>query len=88
MGAECAGTGAARAEQSLFRSAVSTLQAKSLAIVGASERAKWPSEIYTNLRNFGFPGRIEFVNPRQKEVFGSAATRRCATCPSRSIMRW
>jgi acetyltransferase len=54
----------------LFRSAVSTLQAKSLAIVGASERAKWPSEIYTNLKNFGYPGRIEFVNPRQKEVFG------------------
>ena len=54
----------------LFRSAVSTLQAKSLAIVGASERAKWPSEIYQNLRNFGYPGRIEFVNPRQTQVFG------------------
>jgi len=47
------GTGVARAEQSLFRSAVSTLQAKSLAIVGASERARWPSEIFKNLREFG-----------------------------------
>ena len=37
------GMSAAKAEQGLFRSAVSTLQAKSLAIVGASERARWPS---------------------------------------------
>src|SRR6185312_7790714 len=46
------------------------LQPKSLAIVGASERAKWPSEIYKNLREFGYRGRIALVNPRQKEVFG------------------
>ena len=37
---------AAKADTNLFRSAVSTLQAKSVAIVGASERARWPSEIY------------------------------------------
>jgi acetate---CoA ligase (ADP-forming) len=54
----------------LFRSAVSTLQAKSIAIVGASERARWPSDIYKNLREFGYPGRIAFVNPRQAQVFG------------------
>src|SRR5215471_17707252 len=61
----------AKAEKPLFRSAVSTLQAKSLAIVGASERARWPSEIFRNLREFGYPGRIALVNPRQKEVFGA-----------------
>jgi acetate---CoA ligase (ADP-forming) len=60
----------AKVDESLFRSAVSTLQAKSLAIVGASERARWPSEIYKNLREFGYPGRIALVNPRQTEVFG------------------
>src|SRR3954465_13558961 len=54
----------------LFRSAASTLQAKSLAIVGASERARWPSEIYKNLREFGYPGRVALINPRQSEVFG------------------
>src|SRR6478609_3426890 len=64
------GSGAAKADQSLFRSAVSTLQAKSIAIVGASERARWPSEIYKNLREFGYGGRIAFVNPRQTQVFG------------------
>src|SRR6516162_3880453 len=65
-----AGTAAPSLEQSLFRSAVTTLQAKSLAIVGASERARWPSEIFRNLREFGYSGRIALVNPRQKEVFG------------------
>ncbi len=50
--------------------AVSTLQAKSLAIVGASERARWSSEIFKNLREFGYPGRIALINPRQTEVFG------------------
>jgi acetate---CoA ligase (ADP-forming) len=54
----------------LFRSAVSTLQAKSLAIVGASERARWPSEIFRNLREFGYGGRVALINPRQKEVYG------------------
>ena len=49
---------------------MSTLQARSLAIVGASERARWPSEIYKNLREFGYPGRIALINPRQSEVFG------------------
>ena len=38
--------------------------------MGASERARWPSEISKNLREFGFCGRISLVNPRQTEVFG------------------
>src|ERR1700694_3799622 len=67
---DVAGAGVATADKNLFRSAASTLQAKSLAIVGASERARWPSDIYKNLRDFGYPGRIAFVNPRQTEVFG------------------
>ena len=67
---DVSGTGVAKTGERLFRSAVSTLQAKSLAIVGASERARWPSEIFKNLREFGYPGRIAFINPRQTEVFG------------------
>src|SRR5271166_3497002 len=64
------GTGAVKAGETLFRSAASTLQATSLAIVGASERARWPSEIFKNLREFGYPGRIALINPRQQQVFG------------------
>src|SRR5260370_15863835 len=67
---DVAGTQAASASQDLFRSVATTLAAKSLAIVGASERARWPSEIFRNLREFGYPGRIALVNPRQKAVFG------------------
>ena len=65
---DVAGTQATSA--SLFRSVATTLAGKSLAIVGASERARWPSEIFRNLREFGYPGQIALVNPRQKEVFG------------------
>src|SRR5215468_6123127 len=65
-----AGTGAAATGDGLFRSAVSTLKAKSLAIVGASERARWPSDIFKNLREFGYPGSVVLVNPRQREVYG------------------
>src|SRR5262245_8272641 len=54
----------------MFRSPKSVLQAKSIAIVGASERAPWARIIYRNLRDFGYPGRLTLVNPRQKEVFG------------------
>ena len=61
---------AAKADANLFRSAVSTLKPASLAIVGASERARWPCEIFSNLREFGYPGRIALVNPRQSQVFG------------------
>jgi acetate---CoA ligase (ADP-forming) len=64
------GTGIAESDASLFRSAVSTLQAKSLAIVGASERSRWASDIFKNLREFGYPGRIALINPRQAEVYG------------------
>jgi acetate---CoA ligase (ADP-forming) len=67
---DVAGTQAASVSDSLFRSVATTLAAKSLAIVGASERARWPSEIFRNLREFGYPGRIALVNPRQKSVFG------------------
>ena len=46
------------------------LQAASVAIVGASERARWASQIFSNLRQFGYGGRVVLVNPRQQTVFG------------------
>ena len=56
--------------ESALRSAASVLSAASVAIVGASERARWPSQIYTNLRQFGYGGRVVLINPRQQTVFG------------------
>ncbi len=57
------------------RSPASMLQASSVAIVGASERARWPSQIYSNLREFGYGGRIVLINPRQQTVFGEPCLR-------------
>jgi acetate---CoA ligase (ADP-forming) len=59
-----------RVEDALFRSPNSVLRASSVAIVGASERGKWPKQIFANLRDLGYPGRVYLINPRQKEVFG------------------
>ena len=56
--------------ESVLRSPASMLSASSVAIVGASERARWPSHIYANLRDFGYGGRIYLINPRQQTVFG------------------
>jgi acetate---CoA ligase (ADP-forming) len=54
----------------MFRSVETVLRAKSIAMVGASERAPWARIMYRNLRDNGYPGRLVLINPRQKEVFG------------------
>jgi acetate---CoA ligase (ADP-forming) len=56
--------------ESVLRSPASVLQPSSVAIVGASERARWASQIFNNLRQFGYGGRIHLVNPRQQTVYG------------------
>ncbi len=56
-----------------FLSPESVLRAKSLALVGASERSRWPRDIYGSLRKYGFPGQIYLVNPRQSAVYGETA---------------
>lgn len=56
-----------------FRSAESVLRARSLALVGASEKGRWPGKIVGALREHGFPGKIYLINPRQAEVFGERA---------------
>ena len=53
-----------------FRSPLPLFQPPSIAIVGASERAKWPGLLYRNLYKFGYPGKIYPVNPRVSEVWG------------------
>src|ERR1700692_1195051 len=67
---ETAGSCGVSADEIVFRSPASVLQAASVALVGASERGKWPRLIYDNLRSFGYAGRVLLVNPRQSEVYG------------------
>src|SRR5437773_1874201 len=39
-------------------------------MVGASERGQWQRLMYSNLRDYNYPGRVFLVNPRQQEVYG------------------
>jgi acyl-CoA synthetase (NDP forming) len=58
------------AEELLFRSPAPVLRAKSIAIVGASERGKWPATIYSNLQAFAYPGTVYPINPAYSEIWG------------------
>jgi acetyltransferase len=64
-----------------FKSPLPLFGPSSIAIVGASERAKWPGQLYRNLRDFGFPGKIYPVNPRAGEVWGTKCYPDLASLP-------
>jgi acetate---CoA ligase (ADP-forming) len=54
----------------VFKSAERTLRARSVALVGASERAKWPRDIYASLRDGAYAGKIYPINPKYRELWG------------------
>lgn len=56
-----------------FRSVRTVLSPKSVAIVGASERGRWPQDIFNASVDAGFAGDIYLINPRQAEVYGRRA---------------
>ncbi len=60
----------ANVENVLFKSLAPVLRAQSIAIVGASERAKWPAKIFSNLQDFGYSGNVYPINPRYSEIWG------------------
>ena len=47
----------------------SLLQARSVAIVGASDSGPWPRTIFQNLRA-RFGGKVFLINPRRREIWG------------------
>ncbi len=55
--------------------AAELLRPRSVAIVGASERSRWSSGAFENLR--GFAGPVHLVNPRGGTVHGQAAAVSC-----------
>src|SRR4051812_38865445 len=57
-------------EAEKFRSPAPVLRASSVALVGASERGQWQRMIFRNLRDYGYPGRVSLVTPRQTQFFG------------------
>ena len=46
------------------------LRAKSVAIVGASQKGAWPQGIYRNLKGAKFPGGVYLINPNYQELYG------------------
>ena len=54
----------------MARSAADIFNARTLAIVGATEKSHWPRNIYANLTESGFAGKIFPVNPKRDEIFG------------------
>jgi acyl-CoA synthetase (NDP forming) len=46
------------------------LNAKSVAIVGASQKGAWPQGIYRNLKGAKFPGGVYLINPNYPELYG------------------
>ncbi|MCH7635253.1 MAG: CoA-binding protein, partial [Proteobacteria bacterium] len=54
----------------MFKPIDTILKPRSIAIVGASERARWPGIIYSNLRERGYAGKVYPVNPRYEEIWG------------------
>lgn len=54
----------------MFRSPHPLLRARSIAIVGASDRARWPVSIYGNLTATNSPARIFPINPSRDQLWG------------------
>jgi acyl-CoA synthetase (NDP forming) len=57
------------------------LSARSVAIVGASTKGRWPSGIYRNLKAAKFPGGIYLINPNYAEIFGDKCYPNLAALP-------
>ena len=57
------------------------LRAKSLAIVGASQKGAWPQGIYRNLKGAKFSGGVYLINPNYNELYGDKCYPNLAALP-------
>ena len=57
------------------------LAAKSVAIVGASQKGAWPLGIYRNLKGAKFAGGVYLINPNYDELFGDKCYPNLAALP-------
>jgi acyl-CoA synthetase (NDP forming) len=57
------------------------LRAKSVAIVGASQKGAWPQGIYRNLKSAKYPGGVYLINPNYQELYGDRCYPNLAACP-------
>jgi predicted CoA-binding protein len=57
------------------------LRAKSVAIIGASQKGAWPLGIYRNLKGAKFPCGVYLINPNYQELYGDKCYPNLAACP-------
>jgi acetyltransferase len=57
------------------------LRAKSVAIIGASQKGAWPQGIYRNLKGAKYPGGVYLINPNYQELYGDQCYPNLAACP-------
>ena len=57
------------------------LRAKSVAIIGASQKGAWPQGIYRNLKGAKFPGGVYLINPNYQELYGDKCYPSLAALP-------
>ena len=57
------------------------LRAKSVAIIGASQKGAWPQGIYRNLKNAKFAGGVYLINPNYQELYGDKCYPNLAALP-------
>jgi acetate---CoA ligase (ADP-forming) len=55
--------------------------AKSVAIVGASQKGAWPQGIYRNLKGAKFAGGVYLINPNYQELYGDKCYPNLAALP-------
>ena len=58
-------------EAILLRPAGTLLQARSLAILGASPKGRWASVIFQNLKRSGYRGKVFLINPNYEELWAA-----------------
>jgi acyl-CoA synthetase (NDP forming) len=57
------------------------LRAKSVAIIGASQKGAWPQGIYRNIKGAKFSGGVYLINPNYQELYGDKCYPNLAACP-------
>jgi len=54
----------------MARSPADIFNARTVAIVGATDRSHWPKNIYASMMESGFDGKVFPVNPKRNEIWG------------------
>jgi acyl-CoA synthetase (NDP forming) len=65
------------AEERTAADLATLFRARSVALVGATEKSVWCQILMQGLRANAYPGRVHLVNPRGGEVFGQSALASC-----------